>query len=289
VPGKEKHHPVFRRSAGIALVAVLWSVVLLTLIASMVLGIQRTQSHVARRFVDTALAEVAADSALNLTLLKIGTRDPSAPGSGIRPDFRTPAFVQNVSTSIQRERERVDLNAAGSGTLTSCFLSAGFSSDTASSMASRVIDWRDPDDVAGPAGAEAADYRAAGLHYGPRNGPFQSVEELRQVLGMDTLRGSVLRLFTVYTHQTDEPSAIDGGDDPALPSVDNTSHCGGHRSGGMTPGLALQDSLIGEVVRVRACATSPARLCRLVVARLTGNARNPFQIFVWQTEDSDAE
>jgi general secretion pathway protein K len=287
--GKRKRGPVFKRNAGIALVAVLWAVVLLTLIASMVLDIQRTQSRVARRFVDTALAEVAADSALNLTLLKIGTRDPSAPGSRVVPNLRTPAFLQNVMTSIQRERERVDLNAAGSGTLASCFLSAGFSPDTASSMASRVIDWRDLDDVPGPGGAEGADYRAAGLHYGPRNGPFQSVEELRQVLGMDTLRSSVLRLFTVYTHQTDESSGFDGGGDPALASVESAPHCGGPRGGGMAPGLAQQESLIGEVVRVRACATSPVRLCRLVVARLTGNTRNPFQIFVWQTEDSDAE
>ena len=32
-------------------------------------------------------------------------------------------------------------------------------------------------------GAEDADYEAEGLPYGAKDGPFQSVEELRQVLG----------------------------------------------------------------------------------------------------------
>ena len=191
-----------------------------------------------------------------------------------------PAFAQKISVSVQRERDRIDLNAAGSGTLAACFLGAGFSPETARSMASRVIDWRDADDVPGPGGAEEADYHAAGLHYGPRNGPFESVAELRQVLGLDNLRSSVLRLFTVYTHQSDDTDAPDDFA-PALPN--SGPHCGGSR------GLGEQSGYIGEVVRVRACAAEGVRLCRLVVARLTGSMQNPFQIFVWKTVGAEEE
>ena len=35
-----------------------------------------------------------------------------------------------------------------------------------------------------PNGAEEAAYRAAGLPWGPKNAPFETVEELQQVLGM---------------------------------------------------------------------------------------------------------
>ncbi len=261
---------------------VLWSVVLMTLIASMALTIQRTHSHVARRFIDAALSEVAADSALNLTLLRIGTRDLTTPNAA--SELRMPTFAQKVSVSIQRERDRVDLNAAGSATLAACFLGAGFSPETARSMASRVIDWRDADDVPGPGGAEEADYHAAGLHYGPRNGPFESVEELRQVLGMDNLRRSVLRLFTVYTHQSDDTDAPDDLA-PALPN--SGAHCGGSRGPG--DGAGGQTGYIGEVVRIRACTADRVHLCRLVVARLTGSMQNPFQIFVWKTVGAEEE
>lgn len=282
-------HSDHEHSAGIALVAVLWSVVLLTLIATMVLSIQRTQSHLARRFVDMALAEMAADSALNLTLLRIGTRDANQSGQHGSADVKFPEFIRNISVSILRERDRVDLNVADAGALSACFLTAGFSPDTARSMAARVIDWRDADDIAEPGGAEEADYRAAGLHYGPRNGPFQSVEELREVLGMDTLRSSVLSLFTVYTHEYEPDAGFDasfqGNDSPA---VDSRPHCGGSRGGsGLSASFpsSQHEDLIGQVLRIRACSVERVHLCREVVARLTGSIQAPFQIFVWRTRE----
>lgn len=287
---RDTKRQVFTRSAGIALVAVLWSVVLLTLIASMVLGIQRTQSHVARRFADSALAEVAADSALNLTLLRIGTRAPAAAAGQGPSELRAPTFLQKISVSVERERDRVDLNTAGPATLTACFLNSGLSPDEARSMASRIIDWRDTDDVAGEGGAEEADYHAAGLHYRPRNGPFQSVEEVRQILGMDSVRTSTLRQFTVYTHQSDDLNTGDGGDGFLTSPASSGPRCGGARGpGGASPSPGGPASLIGEVVRVRACSSDRSRVCRLVVARLTGSVQNPFQIFVWKTEASDAD
>ena len=46
------------------------------------------------------------------------------------------------------------------------------------------MDWVDPDDLSQPNGAEIAEYKAAGLSYGPKNAPFDTVSELQQVLGM---------------------------------------------------------------------------------------------------------
>jgi general secretion pathway protein K len=268
-----------------ALVAVLWAVVLLTLIAAMVLNISRTHSRVARRFADMARAETAADSAINLTLLRIGTRTPGQFAAQMSPAIgNTPTFTQGIAVSIQRESERVDLNAAGADTLGVCFLGAGFPEDTARSMAARVIDWRDADDIAEPGGAEEADYRAAGLRYGPRNGPFQTVEELRRVLGMGILSDSVLNLFTVYTHEADEDLTAGVSEDGTV--TGSKPHCGGPRGTRVSaPGLAAQDDLIGQVVRVHACSSDRVQVCRLVVVRLTGSVQAPFQIFVWKTED----
>ena len=60
----------------------------------------------------------------------------------------------------------------------------GVAEDEAAALADRILDWRDPDDLAGLNGAEDPDYAAAGLPYGAKDGPFSSVEELRQVLGV---------------------------------------------------------------------------------------------------------
>ncbi len=50
-----------------------------------------------------------------------------------------------------------------------------------------LLDWRDPDDVPHPLGAEAAWYRAHGQRT-PRNGPFADVRELGLVRGIDSVR-----------------------------------------------------------------------------------------------------
>jgi hypothetical protein len=183
-----------------------------------------------------------------------------------------PEFVQRISVSVQREAERVDLNAAGSGTLTACFLNSGVTPEEARSRAARVIDWRDADDVAGPGGAESAEYRAAGLNYGPRNGPFQSVGELRRVLGLDNIGASTLNRFTVYTHESDAQDTAD------------SFQCVGTRQAG-----AVDSGFVGQVVRIRACSTEHVQLCRLAVVRLTGSPRNPFQIFLWRTSTTSVE
>ena len=63
-----------------------------------------------------------------------------------------------------------------------------------------IVDWRDKDDVRLPHGAEIDDYRAAGMAYGPRNSPFETLGELRLVLGVkaDVFRVAG-RFLTVMT------------------------------------------------------------------------------------------
>ena len=55
---------------------------------------------------------------------------------------------------------------------------------TAQSLAAATADFRDKDSVPRTLGAEAAEYRAVGLAWGPKNAPFEAVEELQQVLGV---------------------------------------------------------------------------------------------------------
>jgi general secretion pathway protein K len=51
-------------------------------------------------------------------------------------------------------------------------------------LAQAIIDWRDEDDSRRLRGAERDDYIKAGARELPRNGPFESVDELRFVRGM---------------------------------------------------------------------------------------------------------
>ena len=51
-------------------------------------------------------------------------------------------------------------------------------------LAAAIMDWKDPDEMERPDGAELETYESAGLGVGPGNRPFVMTEELLQVIGM---------------------------------------------------------------------------------------------------------
>ena len=89
-----------------------------------------------------------------------------------------------LSISVSNEASRIDLNQADAKTLTALLMVLEVPDDAAAALADRILDWRDEDDLVGLNGAEDSDYAAEGLPYGAKDGPFTSVEELRQVLGV---------------------------------------------------------------------------------------------------------
>ena len=61
----------------------------------------------------------------------------------------------------------------------------GAEPDVAETVAAAIVDWRDPDDLTQPrGGAEDPQYAAAGLPWGAKDAPFETVAEVEQVLGM---------------------------------------------------------------------------------------------------------
>jgi general secretion pathway protein K len=105
----------------------------------------------------------------------------------LRPDGTVYAWRfanRIVHYSIQGELGKVNLNQAPQALLVSLFGLAGVDPTRAQSLAGAVADFRDEDNLKRLNGAEGTDYRTAGLAWGPKNAPFETVEELQQVLGM---------------------------------------------------------------------------------------------------------
>jgi len=90
-----------------------------------------------------------------------------------------------ISLRLVDAAGQVDLNASDTPLLAALIRDAGVSAPRADALAAAIADWRDADELARPQGAEHTHYRAAGLAYGPRNAPFESVAEVQGVLGMD--------------------------------------------------------------------------------------------------------
>ena len=189
---------------GIALIAVLWLTVLLTVIASSFAYSMRGEALAARNTMSLAQARAAADGAVERMVFEL-SRPPNLQDVW-RADGQPHAWNEGdvaVSAAAFDESARIDLNAATDPLLKGLLQNVGgLDPDTAQQVLEAILDWRDADELRRPNGAEAADYRAAGSKQVPTNAPFESVGELRRVLGVaGPLMARLADSVTVYSRQ----------------------------------------------------------------------------------------
>ena len=176
-----------RSEQGIALIVVIWALVLLSIIAANISVDASTSTRIARNIDESAVAQAAADAGIQRAILDLETSTTTAGAAGFRSDGTVYAWRFSNSTvliSIKDEASKIDLNKAPEGLFAALFKSIGVDPDQAESLADAIADFRDADDLKHLKGAEKAEYRAAGLEWDPKNAPFQTIEELQQVLGI---------------------------------------------------------------------------------------------------------
>ena len=183
---------------GIALIAVLWLLILLSLVAAVVSLETHSGTRLSRNMAESAAARAAADAGIQRAVLDLITFSGKFRGDGSRYNWQFANFTVHIS--IQYEVGKVNLNRAPEALLTALFISAGVDRKTAQSLSDAVADFRDADNTPRVQGAEKAEYRAAGLTWNPKNVAFESVEELLQVLGMTPeIYERVAPYLTIYT------------------------------------------------------------------------------------------
>ena len=180
---------------GIALMLVLWIITLLTIIAVGLTTTQRTESALAANQVLGATFRAQAEAALNFAALNLLTQPPaealadknSMDSQGFwLPDGQPRIWrwgEEALEIRIINEASLIDLNLADPGLLLGLMKAAGVQEPEA--LVDAILDWRDQDELHLVNGAEDEQYAAAGLPYGAKDGPFDSVEELGQVMGFD--------------------------------------------------------------------------------------------------------
>ena len=106
-----------------------------------------------------------------------------------------------VNAEFVSETARIDLNSASRELLSGLFAGLGASRAQADYYADRIIGWRSPPPEDNSPN-EAANYRTAGMLYGPRAAPFPHVGELALVLGIpEVMVERALPYLTVYSGQ----------------------------------------------------------------------------------------
>ena len=197
---------------GVALMLVLWIITLLTIIAVGLTTTQRTESALTANQLLDATFRAQAEAAINFTALNLLTQPPiealadknSMDSQGFWLPDGEPRLWQwgekALEIRIINETSLIDLNLAEPNLLMGLMKAAGVQDPAP--LVDAILDWRDLDELHLANGAEDEQYAAAGLPYGAKDGPFDSVEELGQVMGFDRdLYQALAPAFTVSSGQ----------------------------------------------------------------------------------------
>lgn len=177
--------PIPHRAArGVALVVILWILVLITIVVGTYTILAHTENLQSRFLFDTTQARYAAESGIHRAVLELRSPDMETRWVG---DGRTYAMEFGgavVEIQVINEAGKIDLNSADEELLTNLFVSRGVDEMTALHLTDAILDWREPGDLPRLYGAKEAEYFQAGYPYGPPGAPFETVDELQQVIGM---------------------------------------------------------------------------------------------------------
>ena len=188
-------------SDGFILVAVLWIIAALAILAS-IFSIYLSNTAVFLALNDNTIqSEALVSAAVELTAYQLSapkpaTNLPAPPPRGdadvppppTRGDFSFRLGRANVAVSFISEAARIDLNAASSELLVNFFMRLGAQRQEAQLYAERIDGWttkpRPRSNFASGGDEEESLYRASGRSYSPRGGPFAHIDELSLVMDL---------------------------------------------------------------------------------------------------------
>ncbi len=277
--------------SGYVLIVVIWTVAVLALIALAFTRNAQTYVRTAAHGIESARAEAFADSGISLAVLGLtanrrgGVRVGRFPVDG----SEVACSLDNDSVtiiSVQDTGGLINLNLARDNLLRAFFSGLGAEPDDAARFADTIMDYREREHERRPHGAEMAEYRAEGRAYGPKNAPFDSLEELHQVLGLTPDLITAMRPHVTIHSATagldpavTRPELVDivsRGRDRSLPS----------RQFEITAQQLPAEFVISSdqrsfVVRSEAHLASGAVYVREAVIELTPNRATPYRVKSW--------
>lgn len=305
------------RSGGFALVLVLWVLSLMTIMAGSFALSMRREAGIVTGSSDNARAVAIAESGLAIAELMVMNPDPQQRWHTDGSIYQIDYVDSKVRIRLLSEAGKVDLNSADEALLRELMLRAPVDEELQTKLLNAILDWRDGDDLVRLDGAEKEEYQKAGLSYRPRNKPFQSVDELQMVLGVDE---QIFKWFeslvTVHSEQTNvdmaqaakevlyvlpgmdtelidqyikarRENAINGLPPPAAPVASNSGivsgQAGANTSAAAISGGAEQKGAITVVAEALLEDGSTAAIRALVKRQDSSTTgTSPFQVLKWQ-------
>lgn len=225
-----------KKSSGVALVSVLWVITLLSVLAMSISASVRSSTSAAHNLLDDARASGLAEGGVHLAAYHLLQTDPQGrwPADGTRNRIDM-TDTDSISVAIQDEAGKININLAEGQLIRNLLVAVGVEVERVDHIVDAILDWRDGDSLRRLNGAERQEYEMAGLDYAPANKPFESVDELRLVLGMTgALFDQISPSLTVYSKH--------GGVNPLYASRDVLLAVMGNNSESVDQYIRLRES-----------------------------------------------
>ena len=283
MPGRRRRARV-RSQRGIALVAVLWGLTILSIIAAAFLADTRGQSAVTRNLLENAKAQALADAGIYRAIAGILSIDPSIAWRSDGTRYQMALGEGQVEITIFDEGGKVDLNRAQDRMLSGLLQVFGVPEEQAPALIDTIRDFADRDDDPRPFGAEDGDYLAAGLDWGSKDAPFESVEELQQVLGISRpLYDRLAPFLTVYSGRAQiNPVVAPREVLMAMPGLGEEQVNALLARRESEDGTRVRSVGTAFTIRAEAVTTGGGRFIREAVVQRTADRRNPYLIREWR-------
>ncbi len=257
-------------SPGFALLIVLWSMVLLSLLVSSLVSAGRSETEIAFNLRAAAQRQAQVDGVLYSVIFSLlGPADDHWAANGAVHRIRLPAAIASVS--IENLDGRINPNTASRTLLAALLSRLGADATTAHTVSQAIVDWRSPE---AQGVFKAPQYLAAGRSYTPAGSPFQSIGELALVLGMTPdLLARLAPHLSLYN-----------GDNPNPQDADSTVRKALHDIGIVATSGAARP-LRGVAINVVITGADGFEASRLAEVELkTSSSATGFQILTWQTD-----
>jgi general secretion pathway protein K len=261
------------RERGFALLIVLWTLTLTTLIVTSLLAAGRQELRLQQTLRGAAEAEAAADGAVMEAAFRLTSGQ-------WEPDVRVHRLRiggAEAMVTVERDSGKINPNTAPPALIAALLRAVGVDPGAAGTLAMAIREFVANDSAArGTPGF--ARYAAAGLPYGPLGAPYSDVRQLRMVTGMTPAVLERLRPYlSVWSSDVIDPAAADPvvakAWQDAKASLDEDLS-------------AVHPDMYPYDIIATAVTPQGARFTRLATVRINGSGgaairRPPYQILSW--------
>jgi len=262
---------------GFALLIVLWSLVLLSLLAAQVTSAGRAEARLAAALRTAAQLQEAANGAVQETIWHMfdGAGEAWPQGAGLYQvkEDGIPVLVQ-----VEDDRGKLDINQVPPPMLSALFATLGADKATADLAGNNIAEWRSQQAPGDASANIPPEYRMDGRKWGPGGEEFERLDELLLVRGMTpALYQASLPFLTLDLEQGPwlqyAPATV-------LAAIDRAKR---------VSGVATDTADVRGPVVLRVTATASgadgARFVRHVLLRFDGELSGPawkYRILSWE-------